>query len=132
MSECGETKQPECGPCGEKKRGKVWHIIAGSLFSRILRIRRKTGGSFDLAGYGVRCYLRKTKYDFSEPPYAEATCEVTDAAKGKVRVRLGASTTRLMVDTGFFDVEVYSKSDPEEVYRVLQGAYEVDLEVTTV
>lgn len=130
---CNETPQPECGTCGPTRRGKVWRVLAGSLFSHLLKVRRrKTGASFNLTGYGVRCFFRKTKYDFAVPAYATAECEIVDAAKGQVRVKLGAPTTRLMVDSGFFDVEVYSLDDPDEVYRVLHGGYVVDLEVTTV
>lgn len=129
---CDDVPQADCGPCGTGRRGKVWRVLAGSLFSHLLRVKRKkTGGSFDLTGYGARCYFRKNRYNFDEPPYATLTCEVVDATKGQVRVKLGATETRRLVDVGYFDVEVYKLDDFDVAYRVLQGEYVVDLEVTT-
>lgn len=131
MSTCS-PEQPDCGPCGERKKGRAWRIQAGAHFKRSLKIRRvATGGSFNLTGYGVRCYFRKVKYDYAETQTATATCTIVDEATGRVDIILGATTTRLMVDTGFWDVEVYKLDDLDEVYRVLQGTYSVDLEVTT-
>lgn len=132
MSDCGcETPQPDCGTCGTKSRRKLWRILAGATFTRPLKIRkRKTGGSFDLTGYGVRAWFRKVKFDYAANA-VQSVCTIIDAATGRVDLVLGAMTTRMMCDTGYFDVEVYKLDDPEVVYRVLQGEYRVDLEVTT-
>ena len=52
MSSCSHA-QPECGPCGAAKRGKIWHIKQCSLFSRKLHVvNDATGASFDLTGFG--------------------------------------------------------------------------------
>lgn len=132
MSGC-TTDQPECGPCSASATaGVTWKIEAGAYFKRRLKIRKKaTGGTFNLTGYAVRCYFRKVKFEYGENQSATATCTIVDAAAGRVDITLGALTTRGMFDSGFFDVEVYSLTDPEEVYRVHQGAWTVDLEVTT-
>ncbi len=131
MTTCSENQS--CEPCGAAKAGKTWLIKQGALFSRLLKIRwKRTGASFNLTGYGVRAYLRRNLFDASEPPLATCTCTIVDAATGQARVRLGATVTRGLYDRGFFDVEVYSLDDPDEVYRVLQGAFTVDLEATTV
>lgn len=132
MSGC-TTDQPQCGPCGASAaKGRVWKIQAGAYFKRSLKIRKvATGGTFNLTGYGVRCYCRKVKYEYGETQAATATCTIIDAVTGRVDITLGATVTRNMVDTGFWDVEVYKLDDPDEVYRVLQGTYSVDLEVTT-
>jgi hypothetical protein len=134
MSGCGcnETQQPDCGPCGERKKARAWKIQAGAVLKRLLKIRKvSTGGTFNLTGYGVRCYFRKVKYEYGETQAATATCTIVDAAAGRVDIVLGATVTRNMVDTGYWDVEVYKLDDLDEVYRVLQGTYSVDLEVTT-
>lgn len=132
MSGCNETPQPDCGPCGERKKARAWKIQAGAVLKRLLKIRKvSTGGTFNLTGYGVRCYFRKVKYEYGETQAATATCTIVDAAAGRVDIALGATVTRNMVDTGFWDVEVYKLDDLDEVYRVLQGTYSVDLEVTT-
>ena len=44
--------------------------------------------------------------------------------------RVGSSLARNLIDQGRFDVEVYKIDDPDIVYRVLQGRYRVDPEVT--
>lgn len=131
MSTCS-PEQPACGPCGSASKGLTWKIEQGAYFKRRLKIRKKAnGGTFNLTGYAVRCYFRRVKFETSENQVATATCTIVDAAAGRVDVVLGASVTRLMWDSGFFDVEVYSLTDTEEVYRVTQGAWAVDLEVTT-
>lgn len=128
-----EAAQPDCGPCGGgEKAPLVWKILAGATFNKRLKIRKShNGGSFDLTGYGVRCWFRKVKFDYAATAVA-AVCTIIDAPTGRVDLRLGAMTTRMMVDTGFFDVEVYKLDDTEVVYRVAEGAYKVSLEVTTV
>ena len=128
MSGCaGEV---DCGPCG-KKGPLVWIIRQGALFSHRLHIvNSETGASFNLTGYGVRAALR---YNPNEKgtPVAELVGEViTPATKGWIRVKLGAQATRNLIDQGRFDVEVYKIDDPDIVYRVLQGRYRVDPEVT--
>lgn len=131
MSGC-TPEQPDCGPCGGEDKGVTWKIQQGAYFKRRLKIRKlATGGSFNLTGYGVRCYFRRVKFTTAADQTATATCTIIDAATGRVDVTLGASVTRMMWDTGYFDVEVYKIADAEEVYRVHQGAWAVDLEVTT-
>lgn len=128
MSGC---KELDCGPCGPRGRGKVWPIKQGSLFSHKLHIiDTATGSSFNLTGYGVRGALRYDKIE-KGTPLAEMTGEViAPATSGWIRVRLGATTTRLLLDRGRFDVEIYKLDDPEIVYRVIEGRYEVAHEVT--
>ena len=130
MSSCSHA-QPECGPCGAAKRGKIWHIKQGSLFSRKLHVvNDATGASFDLTGFGVRAALRIDRVEKGTARAELKGTVVTPAEQGWIRVRRGATKTRLLMDRGFFDVEIYKLDDPDVVYRVLQGEYRVDLEVT--
>lgn len=132
MSGCEKTGAP-CGPCGAEGRGVVWKIKQGALLSHRLHVvNALKGTSFDLTGYGVRGYLRHRPFDESYPALAEFVGEViAPATSGKVRVKLGATVTRRLWDNGFFDVEVYKLDDPDIVYRVYQGRWVVDLEITT-
>lgn len=117
-------------PCSEAE--VVWTIEQGAVFSMILRVRnKKTGGAFNLTGYAVRGQLRRQRFESQTLPVATFACTVLDAAKGKVRVRLGASVTTLMFDGGYFDVEVYDPDDLDVVYRVLSGRWITTLEATT-
>jgi hypothetical protein len=132
MSDCGKTSAP-CGPCGGGSGGVVWTIKQGALLSHRLHVINKAkGSSFDLTGYGVRGYLRHRPFDESYPALAEFVGEViSPATSGKIRVKLGATVTRRLWDRGYFDVEVYKLDDPDIVYRVYQGQWVVDLEITT-
>ena len=89
-----------------------------------------TGASFDLTGFGVRAALRIDRVEKGTARAELTGTVVTPAEQGWIRVRLGATKTRLLMDRGFFDVEIYKLDDPDVVYRVLQGEYRVDLEVT--
>jgi len=122
---------PDCGPCGAPRGRRVWQIKQGSLFSHKLHIiDSNTGSSVDLTGFGVRGALRYDKVE-KGTPLAEMTGSViAPATNGWIRVRLGAMTTRLLLDRGRFDVEIYKLDDPEVVYRVIEGRYEIAHEVT--
>lgn len=132
MSKCGGGGAP-CGPCSASSGGVVWTIRQGALLSHRLHVvNTLTGSSFDLTGFGVRGYLRHRPFDESYPALAEFVGEViAPATKGWLRVKLGATVTRRLYDNGFFDVEVYKLNDPDVVYRVYQGRWTVDLEITT-
>lgn len=129
MSGCEEV---DCGPCGGgPRKSKVWRILQGSLFQRKLHVvNTETGASFDLTGFGVRAALRIDRVEKGSPIVALDGTVVSPAANGWIRVRLGATKTRLLMDQGYFDVEIYKLDDPDVVYRVVQGTYRVDLEVT--
>lgn len=132
MSTCNKSGEVSCGPCSASSGGVTWKIKQGALFSYKLHvINADKGSSFDLTGYGVRGYLRHRPFE-SDVPLAEFVGEViTPATKGWIRVKLGATVTRGLWDNGFFDVEVYKLDDPDIVYRVYQGKWTVDLEITT-
>lgn len=131
MSGCNHSKEVECGPCGRSRKRATWTIRQGSLFSQKLHIiDTETGVSFNLTGFGARAALRYDKVEKGSP-LAELTCTViTPAIGGWIRVRIGATKTRLLLDQGRFDVEIYKLDDPDIVYRVLEGKYVVAHEVT--
>ena len=109
----------------------MWVIKQGSLLSYKLHIiDTNTGSSFNLTGFGVRAALRYDKVE-KGTPLAEMTGSViSPAISGWIRVRIGATVTRLLLDQGRFDIEIYKLDDPDVVYRVLEGRYRVGHEVT--
>lgn len=122
-----------CTPCTDPcaPAEVLWRISQGSLFLHQLTIvDNRTGRRFDLTGYTVRCQLRRGTFESTTAAVAEATCTVVDAVRGKVQVKLGATVTKGMYDSGVFDVEVSSDIDAEEVYRVYQGRWSTSLEAT--
>ena len=127
MSGC----EVDCGPCSGRKGKVTWVIKQGALLRHKLHIiDTLTGSSFNLTGYGVRAALR---YNPLEKGSAVATLTgavVSPATKGWLRVELGATDTRLLLDQGCFDVEIYKLDDPDSVYRVLQGRSRADAEIT--
>lgn len=130
MSGCGT--EVDCGPCGAgKKRSKVWLIKQGALFSHKLHVvTEETGASVNLTGFGVRAALRRDRTEKGTALAELVGTVIAPAEKGWIRVRLGATKTRLLADRGYFDVEIFKLDDPDVVYRVLQGEFRVDLEVT--
>ena len=120
-----------CKPCGGTGDALLWVVKQGALFWHSFRIVKSTGAPFDLTGYEVRCQFRRWHFESLTTAIAVATCTIIDAAKGKVELKLGATTTRLMFDRGVFDIEVASLTDPDEVYRVAQGRWSTSLEATT-
>jgi hypothetical protein len=130
MSGC-DHNQVDCGPCGAQKRVKHWTIKQGSTFSHKLHIvNDQTGSSFDLTGYGVRAALRYDTLEKGTPIAEFVGTVIAPATKGWIRVSLGATVTRLLMDRGRYDVEIYKLDDPDVVYRVKSGRYVVDHEVT--
>lgn len=120
----------KCGPCSGGDNSIMWVIKQGALFLHSFRIVKSTGAAFDLTGYEVRCQFRRWHFESLTTAVAQATCTIIDAPKGKVELKLGATTTRIMFDRGVFDIEVASLTDPDEVYRVAQGRWSTSLEAT--
>lgn len=109
----------------------MWLIQQGSLFSHKLHIvDTLTGASFNLTGFGVRAALRYDKIEKGSPLAEMTGTVIVPATGGWIRVRLGAMTTRLLLDQGRFDVEIYKLDDPEVVYRIIEGRYRIAHEVT--
>ena len=129
MSGCaGEV---DCGPCSSRKGPVTWVIKQGALLSHRLHIvNSETGSSFNLTGYGVRAALRYNPLEKGSPVAELVGTVISPATKGWIRVVLGAQKTRLLMDQGRFDIEIYKLDDIDIVYRVLQGLYRVDPEIT--
>lgn len=121
-----------CETCEDECSGSevLWRVKQGALFLHRLKIVRGNGSSFNLTGYAVRCQFRRNKFESTTLAVANATCTITDAAKGIVEIKLGASTTTNMSDGGVFDVEVYDPDDADVVYRVYEGRWTTSLEAT--
>jgi hypothetical protein len=127
----GCAGEVDCGPCSGRKGKVTWTIKQGSLLSHKLHvIDTITGSNFNLTGFGVRAALRYNALEKGSAVAELTGAVISPATKGWIRVSLGATATRLLLDHGRFDVEVYKLDDPDIVYRVMQGRYVVDPEIT--
>lgn len=55
-----------------------------------------------------------------------------DGRTGVVRVVLGASATRTVPRPGFYDIELVSEENPEDVIRLIEGEMGFSAEVTAI
>jgi hypothetical protein len=125
MSCCTKKSADPCDP----RAPQSWMIRQGTRFKARLRVKRDNGSAFNLTGYQVRAEFRWNHHESLSGPVATAVCTVAPDGRW-VDVVLGALTTKLMVDGGVFDVEVFNPNDLNEVYRVVQGTWSVNPEAT--
>lgn len=119
--------------CPTIKSETEWLIKAGARLRHLVRLSHKaTGRAFDLTNYTAKCQFRLQQYDYSQPAMWPAIVDIVDAVKGKLRVTLLPTTTKYMGGhgSGYFDLEIYSETDPTDIRRPLEGTWSVSLEVT--
>ena len=107
-------------------------IDQGAILEFTFRVRGANGSPYDLSLFTPRGQLRRLK-DRSSQLLAELTVErLAPFSSGRLSVTLGATATRLLTGKGFFDIEIEDTGtpNPDRVYRVLQGEFAVDAEVT--
>lgn len=108
-------------------------IKQGTRFAFRITIRRPSGWTIDLSDFTGRGVLRRLKERTSTLLATFTVAVVQSSATLLVLdVSLGATVTRLLGSTGYFDIEIVDTvtPDPDQVYRVLQGSTQLDLEVT--
>lgn len=101
-------------------------VDAGSDYSNIITVSATNGQALNLTGYTVASQMRKsygstTVYSFAPSLY--------DAANGKVRLQLSASTSSsIPAGRWLYDVEITSPSGTKT--RVVEGIVTITPEIT--
>lgn len=119
--------------CPTIKSETEWLIKAGARLRHLITLRdKRTGKAFDLTNYTAQCQFRLQAFDYSQPAMWSAAVTIVNAAKGQLRVTLTPTTTKYMGGhgSGYFDLEIYSTTDPTDIRRPLEGTWSVSLEVT--
>lgn len=119
--------------CPSIKSENEWLIKAGARFRVLITLRdKRTGKAFDLTNYRIYSQFRLNQYDYTLPAMWVADTEIVNATKGKFTLTLTPQTTKYMGGhgKGFFDVELHSELDVEDIRRPLQGTWAVSLETT--
>lgn len=104
-------------------------IEQGATFTLAMFYQDDAGAAVDLTGYTARMQLRKT--DHAGHIELELTTEngriVIDGARGQIMLNIAAADTTSLTGSGVYDLELVQGA---AVQRVLEGAYQVNPEVT--
>lgn len=109
-------------------------IYKGSTYSKSLQWKTGTPAlPVNITGCTARMQVRPTVEDSSvldTLTTENGKIVITDATQGKLRINLtAAQTAAYMFTQGAYDLEiVYPGGEP--VYRLIEGCFSVDLEVT--
>jgi DUF4097 and DUF4098 domain-containing protein YvlB len=101
----------------------------GATFSRTLTVKDSNGVARDLSGYTARMQVRRTTS--SSTTLVELTTEngrISLNSNGEISLSLSATETSALTDEGVYDLEIEDSSG--NVERVVEGAFNLDLEVT--
>lgn len=101
----------------------------GATFSRTLTVKDSNGVARDLSGYTARMQVRRTTS--SSTTLVELTTEngrISLNSNGEISLSLSATETAALTDEGVYDLEIEDSSG--NVERVVEGAFNLDLEVT--
>lgn len=104
-------------------------IEQGATFTLAMFYQDDAGAAVDLTGYTARMQLR------SSVDAAQAAIELTtqngriviDGARGQIMLNIAAADTAGLTGSGVYDLELVQGA---AVQRVLEGAYQVNPEVT--
>lgn len=104
------------------------YIDAGSTYSAIVNVRNGDGTPINLTGFTIAAQIRKSYGSLNAYNF---TCSVFDAATGKVRMVLPASTSsNIKPGRYLYDIEVTSPLG--EKLRVVEGIVLITPEITKI
>lgn len=102
------------------------YIDQGSDFSAIVTLNNQTGTSINLTDYTVKSQFRKSYQSSSAVNF---TVSIYDAANGKIRMQLPASTSSgVAAGRYLYDVEITSPQGERK--RALEGVVVITPEIT--
>jgi len=101
-------------------------VDAGSDYSNIITVSATNGQALNLTGYTVASQMRKS---YGSSTVFNFTSSVYEAANGKVRLQLSASTSSsIPAGRWLYDVEITSPSGTKT--RVVEGIVTITPEIT--
>jgi hypothetical protein len=104
------------------------YIDAGSTYSAIVNIRNGDGTPINLTNFTIAAQIRKSYGSLNAYNFV---CSVFDAASGKVRMVLPASTSSTIKPGRYlYDIEVTSPIG--EKLRVIEGIVLITPEITKI
>lgn len=110
------------------------HVVQGATLRKVFIWKDAIGDGIPLAGWGARMQIRdKPKGGLLQLDASTESGEILlepTGELGEIHVRVGADQTAAVRKTGFWDLEIYSLSDPTEVKRLIQGRAILNREVT--
>lgn len=104
-------------------------ITQGETYTLSTGLKNDDGSVIDLSSYSLR---GQVKYNYGSNSYlVDLEPQIISAISGNISIALTASeTAALPVTVAFYDVERYTSGDGS-VYKVLNGKFIINPEVTT-
>jgi hypothetical protein len=103
-------------------------VDAGSDYSNIITVSSTNGQPLNLSGYTVASQMRKS---YSSSTVYAFTASVYDAANGKVRLQLSASSSSVIpAGRWLYDVEITSAAGAKT--RVVEGIVTITPQITQI
>ncbi len=102
------------------------YVDQGSDFSAIITLKNQDGTIINLTNYTVQSQFRKS---YQSSSYTSFTTSLYDAAAGKIRLQLPASTSSgIAAGRYLYDIEITSNAGEKK--RALEGIVLITPEIT--